>query len=231
MTVSTLPLVLALTGSPAPAPDEWRWPLGPPPPPVVRAFAPPAVPWGPGHRGVDLAARPGQTVRAAGAGRVAYAGLLAGRSVISLDHGALRTTYLPVRPALPTGAEVAAGTKIGVLESPATPHCPQACLHWGLRQGTVYLDPLRLVQRPVRLLPLWPPAAPAQRVVEPSEPPRVLASSIGPRETATAAGGALTGAVLSFAALFAWRQTRLRARRRTPADVIDLNRERELRRT
>ena len=47
------------------------------------------------------------------------------------------------------------GDLLGRLE-PGHPGCPvAACLHWGLRRGAVYLDPLLLV-RPVRvrLLPL-----------------------------------------------------------------------------
>ena len=45
---------------------------------VVRRFSPPPHPWLPGHRGVDLAGRPGAVVRAAGAGTVVFAGTVAG---------------------------------------------------------------------------------------------------------------------------------------------------------
>src|SRR5262245_48381380 len=76
-------------------PGDWRWPL-PPVPRVVRDYDPPPRPWLRGHRGVDLAARPGQPVYAAGAGRVGYAGRLAGRGVVAVVHGPLRTSYLPV---------------------------------------------------------------------------------------------------------------------------------------
>jgi hypothetical protein len=56
---------------------------------------------------------------------------------------------------------VKAGARIGVVEG-VLGHCGQSpCLHWGLRQGVVYLDPLILVGRaPVRLLPWWDEAAP-----------------------------------------------------------------------
>jgi hypothetical protein len=126
---------------------------------VVRGFSPPAHPWEAGHRGVDLAARPGLPVYAAGPGRVGYAGDLAGRGVVTIVHGDLRTTYLPVRPAVHTGQTVRAGDRIGVV-SAAPGHCPdQACLHWGLLRGAVYLDPLSLLGLgPVRLLPWWPAA-------------------------------------------------------------------------
>jgi murein DD-endopeptidase MepM/ murein hydrolase activator NlpD len=133
----------------------WQWPLRPPPE-VLRPFDPPAHPWEPGHRGVDLPAHPGQPVYATGAGRVGYARDLAGRGVVTVIHGSFRTTYLPVRPSVRSGQRVTAGARIGVVED-VLGHCGQTtCLHWGLRQGVTYLDPLLLLGRaPVRLLPWW----------------------------------------------------------------------------
>jgi hypothetical protein len=151
----------------APAPAAgWRWPL-PGRPRVVRAFDPPLSRYGPGHRGVDLAAPPGTPVLAAGAGVVAFAGILAGRGVLSILHaGGLRTTYEPVQATLAVGARVAAGAVVGRLVA-GHPGCPvAACLHWGLRRGKDYLDPLDLLRRgPIRLLPLADPVtqAPARR--------------------------------------------------------------------
>jgi hypothetical protein len=155
-----LVLVTALfSGSSPPRGPSWQWPLRPPVE-VVRSFDPPAHPWEAGHRGVDLAARPGQVVYAAGAGRVGFARDLAGRGVVTVIHGRLRTTYLPVSPSVHAGRVVAAGTPIGVVED-VPGHCGRtACLHWGLRQGVTYLDPLILLGRgPVRLLPWWDAAA------------------------------------------------------------------------
>ena len=133
--------------------SAWVWPLAPPPE-VERRFDPPPHPWGAGHRGVDLAGAEGQQVRSAGAGVVVYAGLLAGRGVVSVSHGALRTTYEPVAPTVRAGTRVAAGTVLGTLTVEGN-HCrPTACLHWGLRHGERYLDPLALlVTGPPRLLP------------------------------------------------------------------------------
>lgn len=131
------------------------WPLHPDPP-VVHGFDPPSSPWGAGHRGVDLLGRPGQPVRSALPGTVSYAGVLAGRGVVVVSHGATRTTYQPVAAAadLAVGDPVGAGERLGVLEA-AGSHCaPRSCLHWGWLEGTTYLDPLRLVGLgPVRLLP------------------------------------------------------------------------------
>lgn len=131
------------------------WPLVPAPE-VVAGFDPPSDPWGAGHRGVDLLGSPGQTVRASLSGRVTWAGMLAGRGVVVVDHGSTRTTYEPVDATVGVGTTVAAGEPLGHLAS-AGSHCPpRACLHWGWIRGETYLDPLRLVGAgPVRLLPLW----------------------------------------------------------------------------
>jgi murein DD-endopeptidase MepM/ murein hydrolase activator NlpD len=160
--------MLALVTTLLPASDPgWRWPLWPAPQ-VLRGFDPPAHPWEAGHRGVDLAATPGQRVYAAGAGRVTFARDLAGRGVVTIDHGRLRTTYLPVRPSVRPGRLVSAGARIGVIEN-VLGHCGQStCLHWGLRDGATYLDPLTLLgQAPVRLLPWWNGATSAS----PTDPP------------------------------------------------------------
>jgi murein DD-endopeptidase MepM/ murein hydrolase activator NlpD len=71
----------------------------------------------------------------------------------------LRTTYEPVRPSVQEGAEVAAGGILGTLDRSS--HCAgPSCLHWGLRRGDTYLDPLALLppwllnNAPPRLLPV-----------------------------------------------------------------------------
>ncbi|MGY1857388.1 M23 family metallopeptidase [Modestobacter sp. SYSU DS0290] len=149
--------------TPAPAPPSspgpagvWGWPL-PGPPEVSRAFDPPPTPYAAGHRGVDLLAGIGAPVVSAGDGVVAFAGMVAGRPVVSVEHpGGLRTTYEPVQPAVAAGQVVARGSPLGTLVAGHT-GCPvEACLHWGLRHGEVYLDPLSLLQPPrISLLP-WP---------------------------------------------------------------------------
>ncbi len=152
-------LGLPLTIAPAPrtvAPiPGWGWPL-PAPHHVVRGFDPPPQPWLPGHRGVDLAGSPGEPVLAAGSGVVWFAGRVARIPVVSIRHpDGLLTTYQPVRSRLTAGEPVRVGQPIGHLVVLGS-HCtPAACLHWGLRRGHDYLDPLALLHlNPVRLLPL-----------------------------------------------------------------------------
>jgi murein DD-endopeptidase MepM/ murein hydrolase activator NlpD len=149
--------VAARDGLALAASADFGWPILPAR--VVRRFDPPRRPWLAGHRGVDLAGMPFQAVRSAGAGTVVYAGVIAGRGVVSVAHaGGLRTTYEPVIPTLAVGDAVGRGTELGTLEA-GHPGCAEpACLHWGLRRGDVYLDPLALLGLGrVRLLPLTDP--------------------------------------------------------------------------
>ena len=53
---------------------------------------------------MDLGGAPGRPVLAAGDGVVVFAGMVAGRPVVSIDHAdGLRTTYEPVAPAVGGG--------------------------------------------------------------------------------------------------------------------------------
>jgi murein DD-endopeptidase MepM/ murein hydrolase activator NlpD len=169
MATTVAPLLLLLltlaypTAGPAPSASSVTrqqattravWPLHPTPT-VVSGFAPPLSPYGAGHRGVDLAGRAEQPVRAAADGRVTFAGSLAGRGVVVVSHGRTRTTYEPVDASVAVGETVTAGDRLGTLQATGS-HCmPEVCLHWGLLEGDTYLDPLTLVGAgPVRLLPL-----------------------------------------------------------------------------
>jgi murein DD-endopeptidase MepM/ murein hydrolase activator NlpD len=140
-----------LAGAAAPAvavsrlPSPAGWPLSGSPV-IQRRFNPPTSAWGAGHRGIDLAAKPGEAILAAASGTVAFAGSVAGKPVISIDHGYVRTTFEPVISTLHVGDHVAIGQVIGVLGTGGTHdhhHCH--CLHWGLREGKTYLDPLLLL--------------------------------------------------------------------------------------
>jgi hypothetical protein len=191
-----------LATGPAHAGAAWQWPL-PPPHQVVRGFAPPAHDWLPGRRGVDLAAHTGERVHAAGAGRVGFAGTVAGIGVVTIRHAdGLETTYEPVRPTVHAGAVVTAGAVIGAVVAHGG-HClPAICLHWGVRRGDAYLDPVSLVgAERVRLLP-------------------VLSQRGAGSWLAPAAGGATVG---SSAAVAGWALAVSRRRRRPlPPGVASL---------
>jgi murein DD-endopeptidase MepM/ murein hydrolase activator NlpD len=147
--VGAVPQVRSVTRAPfgTPAARTFVWPVAGAPV-VVRPFEPPAEPWLPGHRGVDLAVTLGQRIYAAGAGTVSFAGRVAGIGVVSITHpDGLRTTYEPVAASVHIGNVVATGTPIGTIDA-RLPHCPPgpaACLHWGLIRAGVYLDPLMLL--------------------------------------------------------------------------------------
>jgi murein DD-endopeptidase MepM/ murein hydrolase activator NlpD len=109
---------------------------------VVRPFEAPASRYGPGHRGVDLAASPGDPVRAALPGTVHFSGLVAEAGWVTIDHGGLHTTYGDLAPRdVVAGQSVRAGQVIGRLAEGAT-H-----LDWGARVGEDYIDPLSLLGR------------------------------------------------------------------------------------
>ncbi|MEV6539684.1 M23 family metallopeptidase [Streptomyces sp. NPDC051665] len=136
------------------------WPVGSHPL-VLRGWEPPATVYGRGHRGVDLATPAGAEVRAVAAGRVSFAGRVAGRGVVAVELSGtdLRTTYEPVTASAKKGDEVTAGQVVGTVEITGS-HCATTCVHWGLLRGETYLDPLALLppwllnRGPSRLLPV-----------------------------------------------------------------------------
>lgn len=132
---------------PASARGRHAWPV---PGALVAPFDPPAAPWGPGHRGVDLAVAPGERVRAMADGVVGFAGVVAGRAWVSIDHADdLRTTAGPLAVvAVEPGREVDQGQVVGT--AAATAHAGAAeprtgRLHVSARVGGRYVDPTLLV--------------------------------------------------------------------------------------
>lgn len=102
--------------------------------PVADPFRAPSGPYGPGNRGIEYATGPGARVAAIGDGVVAFAGPVAGRGVVSIDHpSGLRSTYTGLGEIVVSrGDPVDRGSTIGS----TVEH-----LHLGLRDGRVYLDP------------------------------------------------------------------------------------------
>ncbi|MEU9122169.1 M23 family metallopeptidase [Streptomyces sp. NPDC048506] len=194
------------------ATGDRAWPVAGPAgirPTVLRGWQPPPTPWAAGHRGVDLASSVGTTVRAAAPGRVAYAGTVAGRGVLTIEvsrssRPPLHTTYEPVRATVRTGERVTAGQPVATLQSGPF-HCRAPCLHWGLRRGKAYLDPLTLLPRSMRsnghsrLLPIFGVPLPTGGHPDTGRP-----SAAAHESQSAPTGVALTGAVgLAVAALWA----------------------------
>lgn len=123
---------------------------------VLRPFEAPATRYSAGHRGIDIAATPGQPVYAVLAGTVSFAGVVVDRPLVSVSHGdGLLSSVEPVTPMVVEGETVAAGQQIGVVATSA--HCELGCVHLGLRLDGAYISPLRLfgaIPRAV-LLPSW----------------------------------------------------------------------------
>lgn len=139
---------------------SWTWPLGDRR--VATTFRAPPEPYASGHRGVDLPGSVGDAVRSVAAGRVTFAGRVAGIPVITVTHGAERSTYQPVRARVRVGDAVERGQRIGWLVGTPS-HCATACLHLGRLEGRQYLDPLEVLGgvRGARLVdPEGPPPRP-----------------------------------------------------------------------
>jgi hypothetical protein len=203
--------VLLLTGWLGASPGAAQWPVDPPV--VLQPFAAPATDYGPGHRGVDLAVRPGDEIRAPLPGVIGFVGSVAGTPVVAIDHAdGLRTTYEPAQPRLPVGTQVAEGQVVAYVGVGAG-HCGSVppCLHWGLKRAAEYFDPASLVTAvaPVLLPVDQPPASTVGGLTtaEPTRSVKRLPSTLVTGMAAALAGGiALLG--LSRRRLrIAWRAT------------------------
>lgn len=133
-------LLAALLGGvlmpPAP-PAVWEWPTEGPHR-ILQDFQAPATPWGAGHRGLDLQAT-GPTVVAPLGGVVSFSGDVVDRGVLTITGpGGERVSLEPVTSELRSGDWVHSGEPIAELQGG---HCPQLCLHLGLRVGDSYRSP------------------------------------------------------------------------------------------
>lgn len=129
----------------AAAPAMWVWPTGSPV--VERPWEAPAGDHGPGHRGIDVAASIGSEAVAVADGTVAFAGQVAGRSVVTIDHGdGLVSTLDSVAPLVRAGTGVEQGEPVGTV---AVGHCAASapCLHLGARRDDRYVDPTAFLPR------------------------------------------------------------------------------------
>ena len=117
-----------------------RWPVGPPIA-LVEPFRAPPTPYSAGHRGIDLAAAHGGPVHAPADGVVSFAGPVAGRPVLSIDHGdGVVSSIEPVAASLAAGTPVTEGELIGTIGSGG--HCDGSCVHFGVRVHGEYVSPM-----------------------------------------------------------------------------------------
>jgi murein DD-endopeptidase MepM/ murein hydrolase activator NlpD len=143
--------------STASAAGDWPWPVTGP---VIEPFDAPDLPYGTGHRGIDIATAVGAPVRAPAPGVIAFAGPVGGSLFVTLDHGGgLRSTYSWVSAiAVRRGDLVAAGAP---LASSGTGHpgVTPPHLHFGVLRDGLYVDPMQYlapgsVVGSIRLAPL-----------------------------------------------------------------------------
>jgi murein DD-endopeptidase MepM/ murein hydrolase activator NlpD len=133
----------AVTSSDGPAFGTYRWPVHGD---VIRPFEEPANPYSAGHRGIDVAAPIGTTIRAPAAGTVSFAGTVAGSLFISIDHaGGIRTSYSWVSAvSVKKGAVLKAGGVIG-RTGQGHPGSERPHLHFSARLNGTYIDPMLLL--------------------------------------------------------------------------------------
>ncbi|MDU0346165.1 M23 family metallopeptidase [Microbacterium sp. KSW2-29] len=121
------------------ADSGWLWPVTPVR--IVRGWEAPARPYGPGHRGIDLA---GAEVRSPADGTVAFVGPVAGRGVLTVDFGGgLVGSVEPVSSDLKVGDRVTRGQRIATVTEGG--HTPSGAVHLGVRLDGEYVNPLRLL--------------------------------------------------------------------------------------
>jgi murein DD-endopeptidase MepM/ murein hydrolase activator NlpD len=132
--------------------------------PLVRGYEAPAGPYGPGHRGLDFANAPGAAVWAPAAGRVVFAGVVAGTGWVSIEVAAgVVATVGPLRAlTVSRGQRVATRARLAQLAPGHSGGGHVATLHLGLRVDGVYVDPLPWLTGfgPPRLAPLREPGGP-----------------------------------------------------------------------
>jgi len=154
------------------------------------------------HRGVDLVG--GGPVRSACAGRVVFAGRVAGKGTVSVRCGRWRVSYAPLAGiAVRAGERIGSGTRLGGASGG---------IHFGVRrEGRPwgYVDPLPFLTRSRS-----PPPAPLVRAPRPRATPRSLRPAPPPRPAALAPWTVWLGLALGLAGLAGAGRLRLPYRRR-----------------
>lgn len=111
---------------------------------LVRPFQAPAHAYGAGHRGIDLDAVHSLELRSPAAGSVAFVGPVAGRGILTIDHGdGLVTTLEPIDTDLRPGAMLRAGDAVGTVALGG--HAAAGVVHFGVRLHGEYINPMLLL--------------------------------------------------------------------------------------
>lgn len=140
--VGAVPAAGDVHGATEPAASGWIWPVDGFV--LAKAYTAPAHAYGPGHRGIDLEPVGVPVVRAPAPGVVAFSGPVAGRGILTIDHGAgLVTTLEPVESDLRPGDVVARGDPTGAISTGG--HTRLGAVHFGVRLDGEYINPLLLL--------------------------------------------------------------------------------------
>jgi hypothetical protein len=171
------------------------------------------------HRGVDLAARRGERVRAACAGRVVFAGPVAGAGTVSVRCGGWRVSYGPLtRIAVRERERIGAGAPLGR---------SARGIHFGVRREGRrfgYVDPLRFLaggRPPPPVLGRWPagrpPQSPRARPRHPTRPRPARPHAASPPTATLAPWPVWLGLTLLLTGLFGAGRLGLPSRRQEGA--------------
>ncbi len=156
-----LPLtLLAMVASPVrvgAVEGGWPWPVVGP---VLRGFEPPAGPYGPGHRGIDIGAAVGTPILSPAAGVVTFAGKVGGQLFVTVDHGGgIVTTYSWLSASLVRKNDTVSSASVLGLTGAGHPGSTTPHLHFGVKLNGEYVDPFTLLSAGsvvdlIRLAPL-----------------------------------------------------------------------------
>ncbi|HWM16294.1 MAG TPA: M23 family metallopeptidase [Microbacterium sp.] len=121
---------------------EWVWPAERFR--LARGYVAPPHEYGPGHRGIDVRLLGTARVRAPADGVAAFTGSVAGRGILTIDHGdGLVTTLEPVETTLTPGAPVSRGEDVATLSTGG--HTAGGTVHFGVRLNGAYINPMLLL--------------------------------------------------------------------------------------
>jgi murein DD-endopeptidase MepM/ murein hydrolase activator NlpD len=164
---------------------------------VIDPFRPPTNPYGPGNRGWELRVEPRSVVLAPADGVVRFAGQVGGTLTIVIEHDdGVRTTLSKldtIDAYVKKGVSVTGGRQVGTAGGE---------LYFGARCGSTYVDPSRLFDFQVSLVPLN--GLPANHSIRPSiclHPGSVSSGDIAwleatPREAASSSVSSLFAAAV-----------------------------------